>query len=213
MMEALRSLSRTAYFHLFAADASLKRLIRQGEKVADIGCSDGRGSEVLGKLNSTGFDIYEPALRAAVAGRRCRRGVLADVRRLPLRDDAFDVVVSLDVVEHFPKAEALEFLGELERVARRLVIVLTPNGFVPQPPGEDEPWQEHRCGFEPEEFKAIGYSVVGRGGPAILRGPYGAFRGGLIGQLAAVASSPLVSRTPSSAFHLLGVKELIHGGG
>lgn len=207
-MARVRSLTRAAYFRLFSADAALMRMIAPGETVADVGCSDGRGSEVLGRLNSTGFDIYEPALREAVASGRCRRGVLTDVRDLPLRSQAFDVVVALDVIEHFRKPEAIALLSELERVARRLVIVLTPNGFVPQPPGEDEPWQEHRCGFAPGELEAIGYRVVGRGGPMMMRGPYGSFRGGVLGQLGAIAASPVVRRVPSSAFHLLGVKEV-----
>lgn len=205
---AVHDLTRVAYFRLFAADAALARLVRPGETVADVGCSDGRGSEVLGALDSTGFDIYEPALRAAVANGRRRRGVLADVRRLPLRDQSFDVVVSLDVVEHFDKPEAVDLVAELERVARRLVVLLTPNGFVPQPPGEDEPWQEHRCGFDAAELEALGYSVTGRGGPSALRGPYGSFRAGPLGQMAAAAATPLTSRRPGAAFHLLAVKEL-----
>ncbi len=71
----------------------------------------------------------------------------ADVRELPYRDRSFDAVVALDVVEHFEKPDALRMLLELERVSRSLVVVVTPSGFVPQPPTEDEPWQEHRCGF------------------------------------------------------------------
>jgi len=212
-MDAVHDLTRTAYFRLFAADGALGRLIHPGETVADVGCSDGRGSEVLGRLNSTGFDIYEPALRQAVVWGRRRRAVLADVRHLPARDSAFDVVVSLDVVEHFAKSEALELIAELERVARRLVVLLTPNGFVPQPPGEDEPWQEHRCGFHATELEALGYAVTGRGGPAAWRGPYGSFRGGSFGQLAAIAAAPLANRRPTASFHLLGVKQLVRPGG
>jgi len=212
-MEAVHDLTRAAYFRLFAADAAMGRLIQPHETVADVGCSDGRGSEVLGTLNSTGFDIYEPALRQAVVRGRRRRAVLADVRQLPARDGAFDVVVSLDVVEHFPKTEALALIAELERVARRLVVLLTPNGFIPQPPGEDEPWQEHRCGFHASELEALGYSVRGRGGPAAWRGPYGSFRGGSLGQLAAVAVAPLANRRPTASFHLLGVKHLVSRGG
>lgn len=211
-METVEELTRAAYFRLFAADQVLSRVVRPGETVADVGCSDGRGSEVLGSVDSTGFDIYEPALRAAVTRGRRRRVVLADVRRLPVRDGAFDVVVSLDVVEHFFKPDALALITELERAARRLVVLLTPNGLVPQPPGEDEPWQEHRCGFDAAELEALGYSVTGRGGPAGWRGPYGSFRGGPLGKLAAVVAAPLVNRRPTASFHLLGVKQLSRHG-
>ena len=47
------------------------------------------------------------------------RGVVADVRRLPFADGAFDVVVSNSTLDHFPSfAEVVVALGELRRVAR-----------------------------------------------------------------------------------------------
>jgi hypothetical protein len=122
------------------------------------------------------------------------------------------VVVSLDVIEHFTKPDAVQLIGELERVARRLVVVLTPSGFVRQPPGEDEPWQEHKCGFEARELEGLGYSVTGLGGPKVLRGQYGRFRLGALGQLAAVVSGPATRRLPEHAFHLVAVRDLARTG-
>src|SRR5437879_9155119 len=159
---------RSAYYRLFAADGVLRHLVREGEQVLDAGCSDGRGSELLGPLGATGVDIYRPSLVEVARAHRRRPVVQADVRRLPFRAESFDVVVSLDVVEHFTKPDAVRLISELERVARRLVVVLTPCGFVSQPPGEDEPWQEHKCGFEAGELEALGYSVSGLGGPKAL---------------------------------------------
>ena len=40
-----------------------------------------------------------------------------------------DVVIALDVVEHFEKAAGFELIGEATRVARHKVIFMTPNGF------------------------------------------------------------------------------------
>ena len=82
---------------------------------------------------------------------------------------AFDVVVSLDVVEHFDKPDAHRVIGEMERASRFLVVVVTPCGYVRQSGTPDEPWQEHRCGFEPDELEALGYEVSGVGGPARSR--------------------------------------------
>jgi hypothetical protein len=54
--------------------------------------------------------------------------VVGDVRALPFDDDAFDVVVALDLLEHVPHADRARALGELGRVARRRAIVAAPAG-------------------------------------------------------------------------------------
>jgi hypothetical protein len=114
--------------------------------------------------------------------------------------------VALDVIEHFDKPDALQVLDEMDRVSRGRVVVVTPSGFVPQPPTETEPWQEHRCGFEAEELQARGFAVQGLGGWSGLRRDYGAFKGGPLGQLAAVLTDPYVRKHSDRAFHLLAVK-------
>ena len=172
----------------------------------DVGCSDGRGSEVLSRGPAYGVDIYRPTLALAAQDRRRQPVTQADVRALPFADGSFDVVVSLDVVEHFEKPDALRVIAEMERVAAGSVVVVTPNGFVPQPGTEDEPWQEHRCGFEVAELEALGYDVAGLGGPAVLRGAYGTFRAGPLGQAATAVCVPAIKRRPDRAFALLGVK-------
>jgi SAM-dependent methyltransferase len=205
------TLRRQLYFRLFGGDSALRRLVRPDMRVLDVGCSDGRGSEVLSRLSAAGVDIYRPALQ--VARQQGHRSLVcqADVRALPYRSGSFDAVVALDVIEHFEKEDALRLLNEMERVSRDGVIVLTPNGFVPQPPTEDEPWQEHRSGFESDELRALGYEVVGVGGVARLRAAYGAFRGGLLGMVAALPTIPYGRRRPTSAFHLLAVRRGLGG--
>jgi len=205
------TLRRAAYYRLYGADALLARLVRPGMRVLDVGCSDGRGSEVLGRAPAYGVDIYRPALALAAQDGRRRPVTQADVRELPFADGAFDVVVSLDVVEHFEKPDALRVISETERVCAGTVVVVTPNGFVPQPGTEDEPWQEHRCGFDVAELEALGYDVAGLGGPAVLRGAYGTFRAGPLGQAATAVCVPAVKRRPDRAFALLGVKVLGRG--
>jgi SAM-dependent methyltransferase len=197
---------RALYFQLFGADGELRRLGVDPASTLDIGCSDGRGSELL--TGAAGCDIYLPALTSAREAGRRRLPTGADLRHLPFRDDAFEAVVALDVLEHFEKDEALAVLGEMERVARRVVAVLTPSGFVVQPPTENEPWQEHRCGFEAAEFEARGYEVVGVGGPKWLRGEYASFRGGPAGQIAATLTRPLHRTRADRSYHLFAQRHL-----
>jgi hypothetical protein len=56
----------------------------------------------------------------------------ADGRDLPFADGAFDVVHSSAVLEHVgSRANQLQFIRELHRVARRAVFITTPNRWFP----------------------------------------------------------------------------------
>jgi SAM-dependent methyltransferase len=209
-MNELAELRSAAYYRVYGCDGFLRRVLDGHTRVLDVGCADGRGSAVLSHRGTLGVDIYRPALESGRFRGRRSSVVQADVRDLPYCDEAFDVVVALDVVEHFEKPDALDLLCELERVARETVVVATPNGFVAQPPTEDEPWQEHRCGFSPDELEQLGYRVSGVGGASAFRGPYGAFRGGPLGKAAGACTAPFARRRPRIAFALLAVKDLAH---
>lgn len=71
-----------------------------------------------------------------------------------------DSVVLLDVIEHLEKEEGRRLLAQTEKIARQQIIIFTPLGFLPQhhPDGKDAwgmdggIWQEHRSGWEPEDF-------------------------------------------------------------
>ena len=204
-MRSASDLRRAAYYRLFSADGYLAGLA-ETDSLLDVGCADGRGSEALSRRRADGVDIYRPALETARGNGRRTRVVQADVRSLPYRDASYDVVIALDVVEHFTKPDALAVMADLERVARRLVVIATPRGFLPQPGTPDEPWQEHRCGFEAAELETSGYQVKALGGPKWLRGSYGSFRAGPLGQLAVVLTKPIVP--PSAAFALLAAKRV-----
>ena len=60
------------------------------------------------------------------------RFVFANGKALPFAERSFDVVHSSAVIEHVGScAEQAKFIGELYRVARRLVCITTPNRWFP----------------------------------------------------------------------------------
>jgi hypothetical protein len=126
------------------------------------------------------------------------------------RPRCVDAVVALDVIEHLEKEQGLELLSQLEALARRRVILFTPNGFVPQPAEADNPWQEHRSGFTTDELLRLGYRVRGMYGLWFLLGPYGEarLRPGFLWRRVADVTAPLVYASPRAAFSLLAVKDL-----
>jgi len=77
-------------------------------------------------------------------------------------NDHFDVVSCLDTIEHLTKKEGEKWLDHFEEVADRLIIIFTPDGFLPQGPEQGEKFDElekHRSGWEAEDFLKRGYCV------------------------------------------------------
>ncbi|HEX7956093.1 MAG TPA: methyltransferase domain-containing protein [Pyrinomonadaceae bacterium] len=79
-----------------------------------------------------------------------------------LPDKSVDTVFALDFIEHLEKEDGLRMLREAERVARRQVVVYTPDGFYPQhyeDPSKPDRWgmdggfwQTHRSGWKTDDF-------------------------------------------------------------
>ena len=138
-----------AYYRAFGIDDLIRPHLFPGARVLDVGSSDGSGSAVLKELQVDAVDIHRPSLDAARAAGVRGRCIQADIMALPFADGSYDVVTALDVIEHLPKEGGLALLDELERVCRGQVVVLTPYGFMEQPPYPDQPWMEHKSGWWP----------------------------------------------------------------
>lgn len=180
----------------------------------DLGC--GRSSPV-GQISSriercVGVDAFEPYLQQSVAAGIHTDYRCTDVMRIDehFPPGSFDCVVALDLIEHLPKASGMELLHRMETIAARKVIVFTPNGFVPQAPYDDNPFQEHLSGWEVDELSARGYRILGLHGWRPLRGELGVARWKprRLWELVALWTQPLVRQHPTSAFHLLCIKDI-----
>jgi ubiquinone/menaquinone biosynthesis C-methylase UbiE len=103
-----------------------------GRRVLDIACGTGYGSTILATEGQArrivGIDLARDAL-ANACGSPLRHKVsfaIGRAERLPLRPETFDVVVSMETIEHLSEPEP--FLLELRRVLRAggLAVVSTP---------------------------------------------------------------------------------------
>ena len=67
---------------------------------------------------------------------------------LPVEDDSFDLVTSVDVLEHIPPADRAAFIGELVRAANRRVVLCCPFGSPEHQAGEAQllDWYERVTG-------------------------------------------------------------------
>lgn len=180
----------------------------------DIGCGfDSPVKRFSARLERTvGIDLFTPYLDRSRAASIHSEYLEADALDIEARfgPRSFDCVLALDLIEHLDKAHGLRLLDAMERVARRKVILFTPNGFVRQSAYDDNPHQAHRSGWSPDEMRQAGYRLWGVNGWKPLRGERARprWRPFRLWATLALWSQPVVERLPDHAFHLLCVKDI-----
>jgi len=115
-------------------DVILDRLGLRSASVLDVGCGTGFNLNWLCKYGSVvGLDFSKDALR--FCGMRGNRNVvLADAESLSFKDNTFDLVTALDLLEHVDDQEALKEIHQ----------VLKPNGhLVLSVPAFNFMWSKH----------------------------------------------------------------------
>jgi 2-polyprenyl-3-methyl-5-hydroxy-6-metoxy-1,4-benzoquinol methylase len=188
------------------------RAVGPAKTVLDVGC--GADSPLArGRFERlVGVDAFPGAVAAARARGAHDEVHEHDVRRLDelFAPGSFDAVVAVDLLEHLEPDEGATLLDSLQRLARRRVVVFTPNGFVEQGERDGNPFQMHRAGWTPAELRARGYRVTGVHGLRALRGEEAAIRLRPRRAWALVAdlTQPVVRRAPRLAYHLLAVKDV-----
>ncbi len=101
----------------------LLEYIKEGEKVLDLGCGNGRLLKALKEkqVQYLGVDNSEELLLQAQASFPDEKSFFlkADALNLPLKDNEFDKVMSIAVLQHIPSKEyRLKFLKECLRVLK-----------------------------------------------------------------------------------------------
>ncbi|QGA81913.1 class I SAM-dependent methyltransferase [Halomicrobium sp. LC1Hm] len=103
-------------------NAVLKWISDQARRLMDVGCGAGALVETLDttpKRTVTGIDIAPEAANAYLQPCSQVQILKGDISHLPLKDNSFDCIVAMDVLEHF---------DELERPLSELSRVISPGG-------------------------------------------------------------------------------------
>lgn len=122
--------------------------------ILDVGCGDGAITDRLpGDRTIVGADLSPVALSGLGSP-----GVVCSVMGLPFRDGQFDLVMANDVVEHFSPQHRDRVLREMERVARRHIIVTVPfterlAGSFSYTPREHVHRNRHKDSFDVETLR------------------------------------------------------------
>lgn len=170
--------------------SEMRKALEGCETCLDIGCGVHSPARFVPFRQYVGLDGYAPAIEEARQKYPNREFILGSAQDLDklFKPDQFDCVVALDLIEHLPKEDGYRFIECMSRIARKKVLLFTPNGFLPQQ-SHDGDLQEHLSGWDAAEMKAMGFKVVGMHGPKKLRGEYHSHKikpaalGGIVCQL------------------------------
>ena len=188
----------------------VRRELAGCESVLDLNCEY---RSLVGRLKfrySLGVDSFEPYLRESQRRAFHSEYVLADVGAIPFKAKSFDAVIALDTLERLTKEEGTALLHRMEELARKRVIVTTPNRYPEHHSNGGHPSPEQKPGWETAELVMLGFRVRGRGGrksagegKSILK-----YRLASLRRVAAVVDQLLVYHCPKSAGQLMAVKHL-----
>ena len=109
----------------------------KGMRVLDVACGTGYGSYFLlfkGAKEVIGGDLSQKSItQASHYKEQGLEFVILDATKLPFRDDSFEVIVSLETIEHISTVR--EFLQECSRclVKGGIFVLSTPNKEVESP--------------------------------------------------------------------------------
>ena len=163
-------------------------------------------------LHKEGVDVFEPAILESK-----KKGLHNKYRIIDILDidkvyseKSFDAVVALEVIEHFEKQKAIELIKKMESIAKKRVLISTPNGFLAQEILKNNPYEVHKSGWCEDELKDIGYKCYGIRGLKFIRGEKGRikYKPWIFWGILAAISELLIFFYPKKSFGIFAVKHL-----
>ena len=184
------------------------------ESLLDVGCGFNSPVQYLQyrPKRMVGVDGFLPVIEQSRA-----KAIHDEYRQLSLIEiedvfgpKSFECVLALDVIEHLVEADAIKLIGQMERVARKKVIVYTPNGYLPQGMEFGNPYQRHLSGWSVKTMEAMGYNVIGVHGFKFLRGYMARIKWHphRFWLMISLLSQFITRNHPGRAFQILCVKEI-----
>ena len=140
--------------------------------ILDLGCGDGAFMmDLCGGKNwdITGIELHKPSLSKAKKFGIYNKLLSGDITNMPkdVISKKYDVVFSSQTLEHLNKLEGKKALKTWEKLARKKLVVTTPEGFIEYEPieakQENNKLQKHLSGWNYDEMLNLGFSVRGQG--------------------------------------------------
>jgi SAM-dependent methyltransferase len=184
------------------------------ETLLDVGCGSNSPIQHLSpRLRHTvGIDAFAPAIDSSRALGIHDEYYLMDALKIGeyFHPRSFDCVLASDLVEHLNEQDGLNLISQMEKIARKKVIIFTPNGYLTQGEYYNNPLQKHLSGWTPRQMRSLGYHVIGIQGLKWLRGELAQirWRPTRFWLLVSLLTQLFTTTRPDWAFRLLCIKDV-----
>ncbi len=192
----------------------LEKEVKDCDSLLDLAC--GHYSPVSKYIThmkySLGVDAFEPAIETAKTLMSHKENKVMDILKVDkaIKPNTFDCVIALDLIEHLTPIEGEKLIKDMESIAKKRVIIFTPNGFVHQGEYDNNPYQVHKSGWSYSEMRKRGYRVYGLNGFKFLRGEYAKtkFKPSWFWERISYLTQYIVKIFPSTSYQIFCVKDL-----
>lgn len=191
-------------------------LVGKCDSLLDVGCGVTKHSPMydlarnFGKI--IGIDLFEPTIAENKISGNYHEYYVWDAKDIEQKfgPKSVDAILATDLIEHVDPKTGIELLDQFDRVARKKIILFTPNGFIPQDEYDDNKFQIHRSGWTVNDFRSRGYRVLGMNGLKFLRGEQARMRWmpEWFWLRISLWTQLFTRHFPRFAFHLLVIKDL-----
>jgi len=202
---------KTVYKKIFPSWVEeLKNQFSDCDTVLDLGCGPNSPIQHCNIFFSVGVELFEPYLQESKKKAVHNQYIKADVRKVEFKAKSFDAVIALDVLEHLTKDEGYELIEKMIKWAKKKIIILTPNEYLWQDGYDDNLLQKHKCGWNVEELKKLGFKVYGMFGWKKLKGYRASlkYKSNLLWRIISDLTQRITYYCPKFAFLLFAVKEV-----
>jgi len=215
IIKILKKINREIFGPLLEQYPSLvkKEVIGSCQTLLDLGCGTKSPVEKFSnKLHySVGIDIFKPSLL-----KNNKLKIYTEYRKMDVleigdayKKNSFDCVLASELIEHLTKDDGLRLIAMMEKIAKKKVIIFTPNGYLPQDKYDGNEFQIHHSGWYPSEMEDMGYRVIGIRGLKLLRGKHGMIKWAPreFWRRISLLTQPVTEKFPKTAFQILCVKD------
>ena len=196
----------------------LRNSIGNPKTILDLGCGDGTLMQFISNGKNwqiTGIDIYQKDIETARKRNTYYKLIRGDLLKTIKNNlkSRYDVVFFSQVIEHVTRNQGEKILDEIEKLAKKRIVVGTPRGFMEQPHEflDGNPYQVHKSGWSIEDFTSRGYRVYGVGFfPIWSHSGFGRDAGAFTMVIANAISylmSPIVYYFPTLAAGVVAIKD------
>jgi len=188
----------------------LKKELLGSNSVLDLGCGSNSSLQYCDIPYSVGVDIFESYLEESKKRKVHNQHIKADITKIEFPPKSFDAVIAIDVIEHLTKEEGYKLIKNMERWARKKIIVFTPNGYVKQSEYDGNRFQQHKCSWVVKELEDLGFKTYGINGLKKIRDSGGAikYRPKILWCRFSDLTQKIAYYYPKIAFQILAVKEM-----